>query len=72
MDGARARRLKAGSPIGRIIDEGGDMMIYTNSAIITGYLTKAPPGFMCLSYALVNMPTYFMEMSFIITGKLTQ
>jgi len=26
FDGARARRLKCGTPIGRIIDEGGDMV----------------------------------------------
>lgn len=51
MDGARARRLKAGSPIGRIVDEAGDLMIYTNIAVIVGYIVKVPPGILCMSYA---------------------
>jgi phosphatidylglycerophosphate synthase len=70
MDGARARRLKAGSPIGRIIDEAGDLMIYTNIATIGAYCVRAPPGFLCLSYGVINFTSYFMEINFIITGKL--
>lgn len=70
MDGSRARRLKAGSPVGRIIDEAGDLMIYTNIATMAAYLLRAPPGWLALSYGLINFPSYFMEINYIITGKL--
>ena len=70
MDGARARRLKAGSPIGRIVDEAGDMMIYTNIAVVAGYFLRAPPGWLSLAPFLINIPAYAMEINFIITGKL--
>lgn len=72
MDGQRARRLKAGSPIGRIVDEAGDLTIYSLFALTGGYLLKASPGVMCLSYALINTTAYSMEMTFIITGKFDQ
>ena len=38
MDGQRARRLKCGSPIGRIVDEAGDAYQYTFVALIMGYI----------------------------------
>lgn len=56
MDGQRARRLKCGTPIGRIIDEAGDSFQYTWVAFIMGYLVKVQPGWLCLSYALINCP----------------
>ena len=62
MDGARARRLRCGSPIGRVIDEGGDPMIYTWFACIAGYILKIQPGIMCCSYALLKgLPMYVHE-----------
>lgn len=70
MDGARARRLKAGSPIGRIVDEAGDLMIYTNIAILSGYMMRAPPGPLCLGYGMINLTSFAMEINYIITGKL--
>lgn len=70
MDGQRARRLKCGSPLGRIIDEAGDAYQYTFVALITGYIVKMPPGWLTLSYGLINMPMYSMEMKHIFTGSL--
>jgi hypothetical protein len=29
-----------------------------------------PPGWLTLSYALINMPMYSMELKYILTGKL--
>lgn len=72
MDGQRARRLKAGSPIGRIVDEAGDLTIYSLFALFGGYILKAKPGLMCLSFATINYTAYSMEMAFIITGSFDQ
>ena len=72
MDGARARRLKCGTPIGRIIDEAGDLMIYSWFGFYVGYILKAEPGPLCSSYALINMGTFSIEMTYIITGKFDQ
>ena len=58
MDGQRARRLKCGTPLGRIIDESGDNFIYTWSALIIGYIVKVEPGWLCLSYGLILLPAY--------------
>ena len=69
MDGQRARRLKCGTPIGRIIDEAGDMFIYTWVAFIMGYVVKVEPGWLCLSYGLILLPAYTQEMIFVTTGK---
>jgi len=71
MDGQRARRLKCGSPIGRIVDEAGDTYQMTWVALIVGYILKLPPGWLTLSYGLINMPMYSMEMKYIFTGKLS-
>jgi len=40
MDGQRARRLKCGTPIGRIIDEAGDSVQYTLISVVMGYALK--------------------------------
>lgn len=72
MDGQRARRLKAGSPIGRLVDEAGDLMIYSFCGLFGGYILKAKPGIMCLSFFLPNFVSYLMEMAFIITGSFDQ
>ena len=63
--------MKCGTPIGRIIDEAGDSMVYTWAAHILGYTINLPPGLLCLGYAAWNMPMYTMEMKHIITGKLS-
>ena len=40
MDGQRARRLKCGTTIGRIIDEAGDSVQYTLISVVMGYALK--------------------------------
>ena len=71
MDGQRARRLKCGSPIGRIVDEAGDGVQYAMIAMMVGYVLRLEPGWLCLSFGLINMPMYSMETKFIFTGKLS-
>lgn len=70
MDGQRARRLKCGSPIGRIVDEAGDAMQYSVIALVLGYITKIEPGWLCLGYAIINLPMFCMEMSYMMCGTL--
>ena len=70
MDGQRARRLKCGTPIGRIIDEAGDAFQYTWVAFIVGYIVQVPPGWLCLSFGLINLPQYSFEMKFVLSGDL--
>ena len=38
MDGCRARRMKCGSPLGRIIDEAGDCIVMSNYSVLLGYI----------------------------------
>lgn len=38
MDGLRARRLKVGSPLGRLIDEGGDTITQANYLVTVAYI----------------------------------
>mmetsp|Transcript_13806 Transcript_13806/g.16456 ORF Transcript_13806/g.16456 Transcript_13806/m.16456 type:complete len:80 (+) Transcript_13806:214-453(+) len=37
MDGNRARRLKVGSPLGRLVDEGGDTITMANYSVLLAY-----------------------------------
>ena len=68
MDGQRARRLGCGSCIGRIVDEAGDVFMYTWVSVIAGYILRLPPGLLNISYASINLPAYCMEIKFILTG----
>lgn len=70
MDGQRARRLKCGSPIGRVLDEAGDMVQYTFFTLLIGYVTKVGSGWYVLGYALINVGCYSMEVHFLITKSL--
>lgn len=38
MDGLRARRLKVGSPLGRLIDEAGDTIVMSNYSTLLAFL----------------------------------
>ena len=37
VDGLRARRTGCGSPLGRLIDEGGDILVMTAYSMMVGY-----------------------------------
>jgi hypothetical protein len=39
-------------------------------AVIVGYIVKVPPGWSTLSYGLVNLPMYSMEIKHMLTNKL--
>ena len=38
MDGNRARRLKCGSPLGRLVDEAGDTITQSNYCVLLAYI----------------------------------
>ena len=71
MDGMRARRLKCGSPLGRIIDEALDQVAYSCAALTACYMLRvgdSPIYLLCLS--LINVPFYSMELKFCISRNL--
>ena len=70
MDGQRARRLNVGTPVGRILDEAGDGIIYAIWMTILGYIGKLPPGWVCLGIFIINFPMWYSEVAHTMTGKL--
>jgi phosphatidylglycerophosphate synthase len=42
--------MKCGTPIGRVLDEAGDMVQYTLFTVILGYVTKVGPHWLTLGY----------------------
>lgn len=70
MDGNRARRLKCGSPLGRLIDEGGDTITMSNYCALFAYAVQFQhPIFEVIIFSL-NFIFFMMELKFTITGKL--
>ena len=65
MDGQRARRLKCGTPIGRIMDEAGDPFQYTWIAVMIGHVLRSPPGLAADAMLFINIPQYSMEIQYI-------
>jgi phosphatidylglycerophosphate synthase len=61
MDGMRAKRLKCGSPLGRVVDEAIDQMVYACLGAFVGYMLRVEPGLWIFSIGLVNLPFYAME-----------
>ena len=70
MDGNRARRLKNGSPLGRIIDEGGDTVTMGHYSVLLAYAWHLPLPWMDLLYFAFNFIFFAMEMKYTITGDL--
>lgn len=70
MDGMRARRLKCGSPLGRIIDEAHDQVAYASAGLALGFLLRIDSPKWMLSISMVNVPFYSMEIRHIICKKL--
>ena len=71
LDGLRARRLKVGSPLGRLIDEGGDAVTMGNYCVLLAYvLNLQMPGAELLIYLSLNFVFYAMEIKYILTGDL--
>ena len=70
MDGLRARRLKVGSPLGRLIDEGGDTLTMGNYSVLMAYVWNLQiPGSELVFFSM-NFVFYMMEIKYIITGAL--
>ena len=70
MDGNRARRLKCGSPLGRLIDEGGDCITMSNYCALFAYACQFQhPLFEVIIFSL-NFIFFMMELKFTITKKL--
>ena len=69
-DGVRARRLKCGSPIGRIVDEALDLINQTITPVLIVY--GCSPDNCLLEYLtlIMNITFFTMEMQFIISRKL--
>ena len=70
MDGVRARRLKNGSPLGRIIDEALDMTQQTCYSLWLGYLFRLDSRFFELIFIMTNIVFYSMEMKYIMCKNL--
>lgn len=70
LDGIRARRLKCGSPLGRMVDEGLDLYFYANFAGFLLWMLQPGPNFWVLFLGLVNLPFHTAEIKFYITKSL--
>ena len=70
MDGIRARRLKIGSPMGRLIDEAGDCIVMTAYSILCAYVLVLENSWLEIIYFFMNMAFYGMEIKYYVTGSL--
>jgi len=70
MDGCRARRCKAGSPLGRLIDEGGDTLTMANYSILLAYGWSFNNPSSELVFFALNCVFFAMELKYVITGQL--
>ena len=70
MDGNRARRLKCGSPLGRMVDEGGDTITMAAYCVMLGYGWQLNNGFFEIVLLSLNFVFFSMEMKYTITQKL--
>ena len=70
IDGMRARRLKVGSPLGRIIDEGGDCIVQSAYSAVMAYAFAFDNPVLEMVWLYMNIGFFGMECRFQITGKL--
>lgn len=70
IDGVRARRLKCGSPLGRIIDEGLDLVAYSGIANIALWMIRPASNTALLVFGLTNLPFCTTEMRHYAINKL--
>jgi len=57
MDGLRARRMKCGSPLGRIIDEAGDTIVMSNYSTLIAYM-------LCFDNKYWELAFFYMNLAF--------
>lgn len=70
-DGCRARRLKVGSPLGRVIDEAGDLLSQTHCSIIIALAVGVDNVYAEMLFFMLNICFYAIELNHKIKGKLT-
>lgn len=70
MDGLRARRLKFGSPLGRIIDEAGDCIVMSNYSVLLAYCFVFDNKWLEVTWFFMNLLFYSMELKNKICGNL--
>ena len=70
MDGCRARRMKCGSPLGRIVDEGGDCIVMSNYCALLGYIFAFDNVWWELITFYLNMIFYGEEIRYKVCNSL--
>ena len=70
MDGLRARRLKVGSPLGRLIDEGGDCIAMANYGVLMAYCFCFDNMYLEVICLYMNIAFYGMEIRYKLTNRL--
>jgi phosphatidylglycerophosphate synthase len=70
MDGVRARRMKNGSPVGRIVDEALDTLQQACYALWLGYVFRFDNLLFELMFLMPNLIFYTMEMKYVICKNL--
>lgn len=69
-DGCRARRLKVGSPLGRIVDEAGDTLCQAHYGLIVAMAIGFDNLYAELFCMIANIVFYSMELKHKVQGKL--
>ena len=70
MDGIRARRLRAGSPVGRLVDEAFDMVCITCYCLWIGYGLQMNNCVLEVMMLMVTMTVFCMELKFVMCKNL--
>ena len=70
MDGHRARRLKAGSPLGRAFDEANDMVMMTIYSLVLGFMMRWDCWFFEIIIFMLNIIFFCTEMKYILCKEL--
>lgn len=70
MDGARARRQKAGSPFGRLFDEANDMIQMACYSTVMAYVFRIDNALLSLVFVFLNILCFAMEMKYLLCNEL--
>jgi len=70
MDGVRARRMKNGSPVGRILDEAMDILQQACYCLWTAYVFRFDNFTFESIFMMTNLIFYTMEMKFVMCKNL--
>ena len=70
MDGQRARRCKAGSPLGRIVDEAGDCLVMAHYSLLLAYIFGFRNEWLELIFFFMQIGFFGMEVQHKVCGHL--